>query len=64
MDINKVTEKEMEILYMAADEYQANGIINITCPRCNGKLKYLGNMSSYRILCENQCGIIFSVRGI
>lgn len=64
MNIEKISEEEKEILYKAADEYQTTGIINITCPRCNGILKYIGNMSSYRIFCENQCGIIFNVRGI
>ncbi len=64
MDIERITEDEEKVLYKAADEYQINGVIKEPCPRCNGKLKYIGNMSSYRIYCENQCGIIFNVRGI
>lgn len=64
MDIKKISEEEKKVLYKVADEYQAGGIIRRTCPRCNGKLKYIGNMSSYRIFCQNQCGIVFNVRGI
>ena len=64
MDTKRITEKEEMILFKAADEYQTNGVIKELCPRCNGKLKYIGNMSSYRIFCENQCGIDFGLRGI
>lgn len=64
MDINKISEDEKMVLYKAADEYQTSGIIKQTCPRCGGKLQYIGNMSSYRIFCEEQCGIVFNVRGI
>ena len=64
MNIEKISKEEKEILYKAADEYQTTRHINITCPRCNGKLKYVGNMSSYRMLCEKQCGIALNVRGI
>lgn len=52
------------ILYRAADEHQANGIIKQICSRCSGKLQYIGNRSAYRMFCENDCGIIFNVRGI
>ena len=64
MDIKKISEDEKAVLYIAADEYQANGVIKQICPRCGGKLRYIGNRSSYRIYCENECGIIFNVRGI
>lgn len=64
MDIKKITENEKNILYKAADEYQKGGKIKQLCPHCQGQLKYMGNMSSYRIMCENNCGIIFNVRGI
>ena len=64
MDISKISEDEKTVLYKVADEYQTTGIINTICPRCNGKLKYIGNKSSYRIFCENKCGIFFTVRGI
>lgn len=64
MENKKISEDEKKVLYKAADEYQSNGIIKQVCPRCNGKLQYIGNMSSYRIFCKNQCGIIFNVRGI
>lgn len=64
MDINKISENEMKILFKAADEYQTNGTIQELCPRCNGKLKYIGNMSSYRIYCERECGILLNIRGI
>ena len=64
MDIKRISENEKAVLYKVADEYQTNGVIIRSCPRCNGKLKYIGNKSSYRIYCENECGIIFNVRGI
>lgn len=64
MGIKKISENEEAVLYKAADEYQISGVIKQTCPRCNGKLKYIGNMSSYRIFCEKQCGIVFDIRGI
>lgn len=64
MDINEITEKEMRILFEAAEEYQTNGIIQEPCPRCHGKLRYIGNMSSYRIYCESECGILLDVRGL
>lgn len=64
MDIKKISDNEEAILYKAADEYQTSGVIRQTCPRCNGKLKYIGNRSSYRIFCESQCGIVFNIRGI
>lgn len=64
MDMIKISEEEKSKLFKVANEYQERGIIVEDCPRCNGKLKYIGNTSSYRIYCENQCGIIFNVRGI
>lgn len=64
MDIKKITEEEKSVLYIVADEYQDNGVIKQICPRCGGKLQYIGNRSSYRIFCERECGIIFNVRGI
>lgn len=64
MGIKKISENEEAVLYKAADEYQISGVIKQTCPRCNGKLKYIGNMFSYRIFCEKQCGIVFDIRGI
>ena len=64
MDIKKISEDDEMALYKAAEEYQTSGIIKRTCPRCGGKLQYIGNMSSYRIYCEKQCGIVFDLRGI
>lgn len=64
MDIKKITDKEKQILYMVAEQYQEKGTITNACPRCGGKLRYTGNDISYRITCENECGIVFSVRGI
>ena len=61
MDIKKISVDEKAVLYMAADEYQANGVIKQFCPRCGGKLRYIENRSSYRIYCENECGIIFNL---
>ena len=54
MDINKISEDEKTVLYKVADEYQTTGVINTSCPRCNGKLKYICNKSSYRIICDNK----------
>lgn len=59
MDINKISEDEKTILYKVANEYQTTGTINTTCPRCNGNLKYIGNKSSYQIICEDKCGLFF-----
>lgn len=65
MDIKrKITDEEKNILYKVADEFQTIGKSNIQCPRCEGKLEFIGNMSAYRIWCDNSCGIIFTVRGI
>ena len=64
MNIKKMSEEEEEFLYQAADEYQETGIITNVCPYCGGKLTYIGNCSSYRIICENKCGILLSIRGI
>lgn len=60
----KISEEEEEFLYQVADEYHEKGISTKVCPRCGGKLTYIGNCSSYRISCENNCGILLSIRGI
>lgn len=62
--MKKITDEEKQILYMVAEQYQEKGTITNTCPRCGGKLIYAGNDISYRIMCENKCGIVFSIRGI
>ncbi len=49
---------------MVAEQYQEKGTITNTCPHCGGELIYAGNDISYRIMCENKCGIVFSIRGI
>ena len=64
MDIKKISNEEKKVLYKVADEYQKKGIVTEVCPRCGGKLVYIGNKSSYRISCENKYGIVFTVRGI
>lgn len=64
MDIKKNSKEEEEFLYQVADEYQKKGIITKVCPHCGGELTYIGNNSSYRIICENKCGVLFSIRGI
>lgn len=57
-------EKEEDFLYNVADEYQETGFITKVCPRCGGKLTYVGNNSSYRIICEDNCGVLLSIRGL
>ena len=65
MDIKgSISEKEENLLYEIADEFQRNSETQIKCPRCEGKLNFIGGMSAYRISCVNNCGIVFSVRGI
>ena len=64
MNIHKISEAEKAVLYTAAAVYQADGVIKQICPRCGGRLQYIGNRSSYRIYCEKECGILFHVRGI
>ncbi len=59
-DLNK---QEEEMIYKAIDEFQECGKTDIACPICNGKLKYIGNYSSFRVFCEN-CGEVYSLRGI
>ena len=64
MDIKKNSKEEEEFLYHVVDEYQKKGSSTKVCPHCGGKLTYIGNNSSYRIICENNCGILLSIRGI
>lgn len=66
MGSKELSETELSVLYRAAEEFQTKGVITQTCPRCSGKLQYIGNRTSYRIFCENEsiCGIWDSVRGI
>lgn len=64
MDIKRdLTEQEEEIIFKAVDEFREYGKTEIVCPICNGKLEYVGNNSSFSVLCE-QCGNIYSLRGI
>ncbi len=60
----KLTEEEEEILYQVATEFQDKGFTNTHCPRCKGKLLYQGNFSGYRIICEENCGVVINCRGI
>lgn len=66
MESKELSKSEEAILYKVVEEYQENGVIKQNCPRCNGKLHYIGNKISYRISCENEskCGIWLSIRGI
>ena len=59
----ELTEQEEEVIYRAIDEFREYGRTNITCPICNGKLEYIGNCSSFSILCQN-CGDLYSLRGL
>lgn len=64
MDIKRdLTEEEEEIIFKAIDEFREYGKTSISCPTCYGKLEYVGNNSSFRVLCEN-CGMVYSLRGI
>lgn len=64
MDIRRdLNKQEEELIYKAIDEFREYGKTGIACPVCNGNLKYDGNYSSFRVLCEN-CGEIYSLRGI
>lgn len=64
MDIKRsLNEQEEETIYKAIDEFREYGKTCIVCPVCSGKLRYDGNYSSFRVLCEN-CGVIYSLRGI
>jgi tRNA(Ile2) C34 agmatinyltransferase TiaS len=65
MDIKKsITDKELNLLYNVADDFQTKGYTNQKCPRCGGELKFVGNKSAYRITCVKNCGINLAVRGI
>lgn len=59
----ELTDQEEGIIYSAIDDFQKSGTTIIACPFCKGKLKYIGNRSSFGISCEN-CGVIYSLRGI
>ena len=64
MDIKRdLTRREEEIIFKAVDEFREYAKTDIMCPICNGRLKYVGNHSSFSVLCEN-CGNIYSLRGI
>lgn len=64
MDIKRdLSEQEESIIYKAIDAFREYGKTDIACPICNGKLEYVGNNSSFTLLCEN-CGEIYSLRGI
>ena len=59
-----LTEQEEKIIDKAVEEFEKYRKTNITCPICNGKLAYEGNYySSFTISCEN-CGDIYSLRGL
>lgn len=58
-----LTEEEEEIIFKAVDEFREYGKTSISCPICSGKLEYVGNNSSFGVLCEN-CGMVYSLRGI
>ena len=64
MGIAGMSKDEETKISKAVWEFQTNGVTEELCPRCNGKLKFIGNMSSFRIFCENQCGIDYGLRGI
>lgn len=63
MEINQLSDDQENILYLAADEYETNGVIYQICPLCGGKLYFKGTSVSYQISCE-KCGILQSIRGI
>lgn len=58
-----LSAQEEKIIFNAIDDFREYGKTDIECPICEGKLNYIGNNSSFAILCEN-CGIIYSLRGI
>lgn len=66
MDIklNTITDDEEKAFYKAVDEIQKSGQTSIKCPRCNKLLIYQGNVSAYRISCEDKNCIRLTVRGI
>ena len=41
MNIKKITDKEKQIIYRVAEQYQEKGTITNACPRCGGKLTYI-----------------------
>jgi hypothetical protein len=60
----KFKEQELVVLDQAEEEFGLTGKIDLLCPRCAGKLIGTRISSSYKIKCENKCGIRVSVRGI
>ena len=66
MESKGLTDAEMLVMFRAAEEFQTKGVTTQTCPRCNGKLHYIGAGNSYSLFCENKsiCGFWESIRGI
>ena len=59
----ELLEHEEQEIFKAIDDFREHGRTNIICPRGGGKLKYVGNNSSFVISCEN-CDLMYSLRGI
>lgn len=66
MDIilNTITDDEERVFYKAVDEIQKSGQTSIKSTRCKKLLIYQGNVSAYRISCEDKNCIRLIVRGI
>lgn len=66
MDSNKkkTTEAERNVLYKAVEDFCKKGGTDIACPRCGKKLMFQGNLTSYRIFCEDRECISLTARGL
>ena len=58
-----LTEKEIEILDRADNEYGESRKISEKCPRCGGRIVFEGEENSHEIKCENNC-IKMTFRGL
>ncbi|GIO86758.1 hypothetical protein J25TS5_36900 [Paenibacillus faecis] len=60
----KTTEAERNVLYKAVEDFCTKGDTDLVCPRCSKKLMFQGNLTSYRIFCEDRECISLTARGL
>ncbi|GBK65656.1 MAG: Imm3 family immunity protein [Paenibacillus macerans] len=60
----KTTKAERHVLYKAVKDFCEKGNNDIVCPRCGKKLEFQGNLTSYRISCEDGECISLTARGL
>lgn len=59
----QITEKELNFVEEAFDEFKVHGFTGKKCPWCGGELKFEDRTSAYTINCSN-CELKVTVRGL